>query len=270
MDNIKYEKHIVPDPTKPYIYHPQRKNIYFLPHWHENIEILLFHSQGTVICDREMYEVAPCDIAIFGSNSLHSIPKEKPAVYECLIIDCGFLSENNIDPLDLTFDCVIKDNTATQLYRQAASEIQSQDKPFKAAATKSALLSLMVYLCRTFSRPQTMQITNEKASGAVRRAIGYINSNLSKPMTIDEIADKVMVSKYYFCREFRRETGYTIVRYINDLRCREAEKMLKSGQANVSETARSLGYDNLSYFTRTFKNITGYTPSEVRAKAVKQ
>lgn len=264
MENIRYEKHVVPDPARPYIYHKATEKIYFLPHWHENIEILYFHTEGSVVCDRELYSVHKHDIAIFGSNSLHSIPKEAAAEYDCLIVDCGFLAENNIDALNLTFECVISSHEAAELFQEAAKEITDSIKPFKAAATKTAILSLMVFLCRGWARSRTMQISSERANGAVRRAIGYINSNLSKPMTIDEIADNVMVSKYYFCREFRRETGYTVIRYINYLRCREAERLLRNGQATVSEIARLLGYDNLSYFTRTFKSITGKTPSELR------
>ena len=83
-------------------------------------------------------------------------------------------------------------------------------------------------------------------------------------MSVDEIADHVKMSKYYFCREFRRETGYTVVRYINNVRAREAERLLKQTDAPVQEIARSCGYENLSYFTRTFKSVTGKTPSETR------
>lgn len=270
MPNTRYEKHKVPDPSHPYIYHQRRQSIYFLPHWHENIEILRFHSSSRVICDRTAYNIAPKDLAIFPSNSLHSIPAESVADYECLIIDSSFLAENNIDVAKLSFDCVVSDKKAIELFDSAAEEINSRNV-FAAAGTKASLLTLVVYLCRgwSHSRANAAETRNEGgARDAVRRAIGYISSNLSHPMTVDEIAASVSVSKYYFCREFRNETGYTVVRYINDLRCREAERMLRVSSLTIGEIARSVGYENLSYFTRTFRTITGKTPSEVRRSSL--
>lgn len=264
MPDIRYEKHIVPDPARPYIYHPRKQFHYFLPHWHENIEILCFHTRSRVVCDRTAYDTSPGDLAIFPSNALHSIPTEAAAEYECLIIDSGFLAENNIDAASLTFDCVVSDKRARELFAAAALEINSK-KSFAAAAAKASILALAVHLCRGWSHPAAPGSRYDgSASDAIRRAIGYINSNLSRPMTVDEIAASVSVSKYYFCREFRNETGYTVVRYINDLRCREAERQLRGTSATVGEIARAVGYENLSYFTRTFRSITGKTPSEIR------
>ena len=257
-DNL-YEKHIVPDPSKPYIFHERHGALYICPHWHENIELLRFYTNGIVICDRTSYEVKAGDIAVFSSNALHSIPQERSAEYDCLIVNSSFLIENDIDPAKIEFDCVISDERARELFDAAVSEITSKDS-FRAAGAKAAILTFMVCLCRNWSKPLDVRETRS----IVRRAIGYINSNLSSDMTIDEIAENTTVSKYYLCREFRRETGFTVVRYINDLRCREAERLLKRSDATVSEIARSLGYDNLSYFTRTFRSITGKKPSEVR------
>ncbi|MCI8388791.1 MAG: AraC family transcriptional regulator [Clostridiales bacterium] len=265
MINNFYESHIVPDPSRPFIYHRWTISNGCPLHWHENIELLYFRSSGTAMRDRQIYYAEPNDIVIFSSNSLHEVTINDSTRYDCLIIDSKFCVENNIDISSLDFDCLVRDETAAEHFCSVIDAIEQYDQPnpdrFAAAATKSEILSLMVYLCRNYSHPDDR--TKER-SDTVRRAIGYINSHISKPMTIDEIAAYVRVSKYYFCREFRRETGYTVVRYINNLRCREAERMLKQGGITVSETARLCGYDNLSYFTRTFKSVIGKTPSELR------
>ena len=83
-------------------------------------------------------------------------------------------------------------------------------------------------------------------------------------MTIGEIASHAALSKYYFCREFKKVTGYSVVQYINMTRCRTAEKLLVTGKLTVGEAAAATGYDNLSYFTRTFKTITGHLPGEYK------
>ncbi len=235
-----------------------------MPHWHENIEILYFHGNGSVVCDRTFYNIHTHDIAIFNSNSLHSIPITE-ITHDCLIIESGFLQKCDINVSKIKFDCIIDDETAQKLYPEVEDAISCRkngDDAFGAAAVKAAILSLMVYLCRNYSHSET----GESGHGdSVKRALGYIKSHFDEPLTVDQIAESVNISKYYFCREFHRETGFTVVRYINNLRCREAEKLLRDGKYTVSEVARMCGFENLSYFTRTYKTIIGHTPTASRS-----
>lgn len=263
MQDNYYEPHIVPDPAKPFIFHSCQISRGCVPHWHENLELLYFHRSGRVVCNRNEYEVGAHDIVIFGSNTVHSVQLGDDNSYDCLIVDSKFCADSSIDVASLEFDCVVRDEEAEALFLRAVDEISRFDlspSAFSAAGTKAAILALVVCLCRRHSHP----ISGTHDSDTVKRAIGYINSHISRPMSIDEIAGYVKVSKYYFCREFHRETGYTVVRYINNLRCREAERLLRQSEAPVGEIARSCGYDNLSYFTRTYKSIIGRTPSETR------
>lgn len=257
----KYESLRVNDPSKPYIFHRHSENCGCFPHWHENIEILFFYTDGAVFRDRERYEAKSGNLAVFNSNSLHAVPYTGGVSYDCLIVDMKFCVENDINCAALDYDAVISDERAKELFIAAADEIGKTSDSFSAAARKARILDFLVWISRNFSRPAPQ---NADRSDTVRRAIGYINSRLDKPMSVDEIADHVKMSKYYFCREFRRETGYTVVRYINNVRAREAERLLKQTDAPVQEIARSCGYENLSYFTRTFKSVTGKTPSEIR------
>ena len=83
-----------------------------------------------------------------------------------------------------------------------------------------------------------------------------------KKLTIDEIADEVGLSKYHFSREFKKVTGLTIVSYINIVRCRNAEKLLIKNEYSVHDIAVKCGYENDSYFSKTFKKHMGMLPSE--------
>ena len=70
----KYESLRVNDPSKPYIFHRHSENCGCFPHWHENIEILFFYTDGAVFRDRERFEVKAGNLAVFNSNSLHAVP----------------------------------------------------------------------------------------------------------------------------------------------------------------------------------------------------
>ncbi len=263
-----YEPHPAANPHKPYRFHAAKPNGGCMPHWHENIELLWFHSDSRVFCDRREYDFRAGDIAIFSSNSLHSVPTLESTEYDCIIVDNSFCAFNSIDIAKLAFDCQVRDEEASRLYGEVVRAVESsEDDRFGDAEVKCAILTLMLCLCRGWSHPSSVGSSPEhRAGGVIRSAIGYINSHLSKPMTVDEIADSAKVSKYYFCREFRRETGTTVVKYINNLRCRDAERILLTGDHTVGEVARMCGFDNMSYFTRTFKALTGRTPSEYLRK----
>ncbi len=254
-----YEAHVIPDPAHPYVYH--FGNICVMPHWHENVEILYFHGECGIICDRQSYAVNSGDIAIVNSNTLHAIPKCNNVTHDCLIIDSAFLAKCDINISEIKFDTVITDKKATERFVSAMDEIvkMRDGDEYGAASVKAAILTLMVHLCREYSIPDAVDHVH---SDTIKRAIAYIKSHYEEPLTIDSIAANVNVSKFYFCREFKRETGYTVVHYINNLRCREAQKLLRRGNHTVGETARMCGFENISYFTRTYKEIIGYTPTE--------
>lgn len=262
MLDTNYESHVIPDLSRPYRFH--MKHTFCMPHWHENIEILQFSGNGCVICGRTSYDVQKGDVAVISSNMLHSAPVCGDTTHDCLIIDSAFLTQNNINVAGLKFECIIRDAAVSELFNDTMAEIARASKgdEYGAAAVKAAILALMVRICRNYSVSES---TEYGRSDVVKRAIAYIKSHYSEPLNVDMIAGKVNISKYYFCREFRRETGFTVVGYINNLRCREAEKLLRAGKHTVSEVARACGFENLSYFTRTYKAIIGVSPSQTRA-----
>ena len=254
---IFYESHNIGS-KKPYIYH--KTGTGFHSHWHENVEILYFRRDGKIICDRNEASVPAGAFAVIGSDVVHTIEWRPEPFYECFIADSAFCLENGMDVSKLDFDVCINDANLTSLYERLTRELKAE-RMFSEAGSKAAILDLMVYICRNYSRERT---AGKARDTSIKKAIIYINSNFGKRMTVDEIASNSALSKYYFCHEFKKVTGYSVIQYINMTKCRTAEKMLATGNFTVSEAAAATGYDNLSYFTRTFKNITGHLPGEYK------
>ena len=97
--------------------------------------------------------------------------------------------------------------------------------------------------------------------------MGYIQAHFTANLTMETVADEVGLSVYYFAREFKKGTGVTFVSYINHLRCESAKKMLQSGSYTVAEACTENGFENLSYFSKTFKKFFGKSPSTFLRKA---
>ena len=100
-------------------------------------------------------------------------------------------------------------------------------------------------------------------------AIEYINSHISEEIKIDNVCEIIHISKYHFCREFKRLTGQTPMQYVLRTRITLAKNMLSKGDVSVQRISEMCGFRSVSYFCRAFRQECGMTPLEFK-KAVKK
>lgn len=98
----------------------------------------------------------------------------------------------------------------------------------------------------------------------VRDAIESIHSRNSELLRVDALAKEAHMTPDHFIRLFKKELGCTPAQFIIERKMTQAMLMLASQPILTKEVAYSLGYDNLSYFTRLFRRHTGMTPKEYR------
>ena len=271
--NKKYELHDLEDRNLPIIFHydiatkksgASSSSLYYgYANWHNNIELLYCaKGKGTVICNGEEHSVEKGDIIVINSNMLHSASTTDSFEYYCLIIDSGFLSENGIETDKTEYKCLIKSETAQAIYTRLINEIVSDNK-YRIAAIRSAVLELMLFLSRNCLAEQAAYEKNRIHSDEyIKLAIGYIKANISQRLTLEDTAREVGLSKFHFSREFKKATGMTFVSFVNAIRCHNAKKLLSGKKYSIHETALRCGFENDSYFSKTFKSVTGFLPSE--------
>ena len=98
----------------------------------------------------------------------------------------------------------------------------------------------------------------------VNRAVDYIESNLKREVTLDEICSQTAYSKVHFQRIFLYTVGETVSQYIKNRRLTEAAKELARTDRSVLEIATDWGYESQEAFTRAFKKIFYATPAKYR------
>jgi AraC family transcriptional regulator len=98
----------------------------------------------------------------------------------------------------------------------------------------------------------------------LRRAIEFIESNLSRPIGVAEIAMASGISAYHFSRAFRQATGRAPYAYLTERRIECAKLMLARHETTLTAIAQHCGFSSLSQFSRTFRQETGATPSSFR------
>lgn len=99
----------------------------------------------------------------------------------------------------------------------------------------------------------------------IREAADYIRQNLSRgDISLDEIADHLMISKSYLCRLFQKNLGISVQQYIYHTRIEQAKEYLNDFRLKIYEVAELTGFNSSTHFNIVFKKIMRCTPAEYR------
>lgn len=103
-------------------------------------------------------------------------------------------------------------------------------------------------------------------SKPVSMAVEFIKNHYQQEILLEDISDYAQVSSNYICSLFKKEMGMNISKYIMEYRIRKAKVLLLTTNMKSYEIAIETGFANDSYFSRSFKKMTGVSPSEFRRK----
>ncbi|AMD02303.1 helix-turn-helix transcriptional regulator [Halomonas chromatireducens] len=101
----------------------------------------------------------------------------------------------------------------------------------------------------------------------LQRAISYIDQNLHRRIAQQEMATLCGLSAFQFSRFFKRLTGITFQEYLLHRRINEAMRLLANPKVSITDVCFTVGFRDLSYFTRTFQRYVGKPPSRYRLEA---
>ena len=107
-------------------------------------------------------------------------------------------------------------------------------------------------------------VSRQKGSGIVRYRAEYIIAHVEERISLTDVASYAGVSPGYLSKSFKKVMGRSMVDYVNSLKVERAKAMMarSGGAQRVSELALALGFDNIYYFSKVFKRVTGLSPSE--------
>ena len=101
----------------------------------------------------------------------------------------------------------------------------------------------------------------------MNKAIHYMKENCRKELTLEEVAEQIYVSKWYFSKIFRKVKGEKFSDYLSRLKIEEAQRIIREQpELKNYEVADRIGFHDVRYFSQLFKKITGKTPSEFRGQ----
>ena len=165
-------------------------------------------------------------------------------------------------------------------YARAAIKLGVSDyllKPFKDGELEGSVQKLL-HLHPMTSNTDDAQLEDELirlkkkediSNRYVQSAIDYIENHFSDAdFSLGKLAESMGVSEGHISRLFKAETDMSIGNYLTRYRIRKAMNHLKNVQVKVYEVAEKVGYQDIAYFSNTFKKLVGKSPSDYQAKGL--
>ncbi len=103
-----------------------------------------------------------------------------------------------------------------------------------------------------------------KHINVIQKVVAFINTNYMHKISLDEIAKESFLSSSYLSKLFKTEMKINLSTYINNVRVEKSKLLLLDSSLSIVDVATMVGFDEQSYFSKVFKNVTGVTPGKFR------
>lgn len=131
---------------------------------------------------------------------------------------------------------------------------------------RACLVQLLILILRAWHGGENEE-RHLRGKRYFEKAIRFMQQHYQEDIKLEDLAAMSFLSTSYFCISFKKCTGMTVLKYIQQLRIEEACDLLRSTDRKVVDIAQAVGYSDLKFFNRLFKSVTGLTPSAWRSMA---
>ena len=108
--------------------------------------------------------------------------------------------------------------------------------------------------------------TEPQDSSKIDIIFKHINNNFQRQIPLEEIANIVSMTTPAFCRYFKKATGKTFTKLVNEYRVVHATKLLSESQKSITDICFECGFNNFSHFNKLFKEFTNKSASKYRSE----
>lgn len=243
------------------------------PESHGQVEILyLLSGDIKYFIEGEEYAVKTGDVIVVASGEMHSIVIPPCTDYERIVLmfDLDKIAKT-LGVYEEVFQSQIVSKTQGIRVIPKSLADKTEIKNILLSATQGANLimpSVKLLACVFNLSVELGKILGDKTVKAmplsvdktVKNAIDYVNANLTKALSIDEIANAVYVSKSSLCHKFSSTMKMTLNRYVAVKKMHYAKKLIKEG-VGVCQASQMVGYKEYTTFYHNYKKLFGCSPT---------
>lgn len=223
-----------------------------------------YHIEG------KSFDLKPYDIVLVNAGEIHKPVINSKSVYERMIlyISPAFMDACR-DGADSLNRCFVQAQTSrsnvlrVELFSQSRlyQVLQELEKSFGGDAFAAALyqkalfLEFLILLNRFSMDAYTgTYIENSRCNSKILPVLDYIGEHLAEDISIDLLASRFYMSRYYLMHLFKQETGYSVASYISTKRLLRARALIQNGMS-VTDACYQCGFKNYSSFSRAYKKL---------------
>lgn len=262
-----------------------RRENFVASHWHDNIEIIqMHHGYAQLIVEGQHYTMREGELWFCNPREIHQITSmAETGNYHSFVFSLDVLGKYQDDYIDEYYlsnlqekwlfpRCIKKDDTISSqlchhinnmylLYQERPSAWQMEIR-----ADLYLILALLIRNQKFIQREPNVFRERSQTSRNAREMLQYLEKHYHEKITLEEVASIMHFSPRYFCAFFKENFFMSFISYLNRYRIDQACILLQSKELTITEIALRVGFDNISYFIRKFKEIEGCTPKEYRKK----
>ena len=250
-------------------------------HYHEFDKlILLLGGKVSYVVEGVTYFLQPWDVLLVQHNMIHRPVIDPSEPYERVVIWLGreWLRSRS-DPgeeLDTCFETarqrgfhLLRFGAERRLqYMQLIQQLEQSLHSGEFGASRMAdtlCQQLLIAVNRDILRDRTAQEQRDsyRVDPKMDEVLHYIAEHLTEALSVDILAGKFYLSRYYLMHRFKAVTGYTVHQYISQKRLLRAGELIRSG-VPVMKAAEQAGFSEYSTFLRAFQNTFHMSPREFR------
>ena len=150
---------------------------------------------------------------------------------------------------------------------QLSAEFSAQAPGAELVVNKLTEVVLVELIRINFGREATAGFARALQDKQIARALQLLHGRPAEPWTLDKIAAEIGLSRAAFAKRFKAMVGEPMFAYLTQLRIQRARELLTDTHLPLYEIANRVGYDSDVAFTKTFKRMTGTTPTRYRREA---
>lgn len=249
-------------------------------HYHKHYEILYLQQGKRTLHVNELhtYTLTPTNIALLRPNVIHQTVSSEGSRQTRVLINisqdliarlCQQYTKNiaacfNAPVLDLShYDIGLLSYLFTELLDN------QKTNPLYTEKIKINLAKILLHLSEIYfnTYPENSALIGQTAMERIECVIAYLQENFYNQISLADIADQLHISETHLERIFKQATGVSPYKYLLNIRMVNARRLLDSNSMATSEVAAACGFNSLSSFSRSFKQVYGYSPKQYQMQS---
>ncbi|MBN2223018.1 MAG: helix-turn-helix domain-containing protein [Vallitaleaceae bacterium] len=255
-------------------------------HFHEAYELVISkRGSRTFFVSDQTYTIQERDAIMFPPKIIHRALRSSEDFERYLVmIPRNLVSSIQVETDHNLFECFYRSSPVFHFNEEQFKILeqilelllQEKDHPGKDSLLLKTLLTsqLLVYLNRYAAQNASThddhidELQNGENS-LTKEMIDYLFNHYADAISLELLEQQFFTSSFHLCKVFKRDTGFTIMEYLNYLRIRESIHLLEEKELSITEIGYQVGYNSTTHFIRCFKQKMEITPKQFRLRKQK-